>query len=54
MKKTINNIEIEYQKESQNFIDELIEYLLTQIEEIFNFFNYTKKTYKNKDCTFYR
>ncbi len=43
MKKTINNIEIEYQKESQNFIDELIEYLLTQIEEIFNFFNFIPK-----------
>jgi len=43
MKKIINNIEIEYEEEAKNFIDEVIEYLLSKTDEIHAFFNFIPK-----------
>ena len=49
MKKTINNITINYEEEGKNFIDEVFNYLLSQIEKIYSFFN----IYINENITIY-
>ncbi len=43
MRKIIDNIEIYYEKEAENFIDELIDYLIRERNAIYRFFNFIPK-----------